>query len=167
MGIHFPNRTFLYLSIISLFMTLLQSGPEFPVSVLVIHRCHWHSFILPLRWPVGERLMSCVSIHSMELLDLYKVTLLQYLISKREKKSIIYEHIPSPWLIVYFLRNCFDVTSKTLIEVCRKAEYFPLHSFNVWLLCVILLQFILVHCFPYVTLSQFVDTVCVHWNVTF
>lgn len=60
----------------------------------------------------------------MELLDLYKVTLLQYLISKREKKSIIYEHIPSPWLIVYFLRNCFDVTSKTLIEVCRKLNIF-------------------------------------------
>lgn len=91
---------------------------------LVIHRCHWHSFILPLSWPVGERLISCVSIHSMELLDLYKVTLLQNLISKREKKSIIYEYIPSPWLIVYFLRNCFDVTSKTLIEVCRKLNIF-------------------------------------------
>lgn len=41
-----------------------------------------------------------------------------------------------------------------------KAEYFPLRSFNVWLLCVILLKFILVHCFPYVTLSQFIDSLC-------
>lgn len=119
-----PNRVFFLDQLYLLFMMLLQSGPEFPVAVWLFTDVIGILLFSLYGWPVGERLISCVSIHSMELLDLYKVTLLQNLISKREKKYIIYEHIPSPWLIVYFLPNCFDVTSKTLIEVCLKLNIF-------------------------------------------
>lgn len=76
-------------------MVLLQPGPEFAVAVWLFTDVIG-ILLFSLWWPVGERLISCVAIHRMELLDLYKVTLLQNLISKREKKSIIYDHIPTP-----------------------------------------------------------------------
>lgn len=57
--------------------------------------------------------MSCVSIHSRVLLDLYKVAHCRTDLLREKKVSIIYEHIPSPRLIVYFLHNCFDVTKDT------------------------------------------------------